>query len=165
VTRRRPVLIGIDPGKTTGVATYDKGRFAALQLAAEDVLPYLRGWVEGQTSRGEQVDIGLERFTEGTAPGHHVSTQGDAEVVIDGVVHEFAAEPLVQVQLQSAADVKKTVTNRHLRKMGWYVGASAPHANDAGRHLGFRMLVRHPEEYTRVLAGEMIEYNRIAEEH
>jgi hypothetical protein len=155
MTKRRPVMIGIDPGKTVGIATYVAGRFTELQLPVVDALPWIEGWLTEMAGSGcPVIDVAIERFTRGSASGHHTSVQGDADDVIARVVGLCGRELCLwtRVYLQSAGEAKATVTDRRLKQAGWHVPGHR-HAMDAARHLGFRMLAEYPREYYAVMAG------------
>lgn len=155
--KREPVtIVGVDPGKTTGVACYHRGKFESLQLDAADAVPYLLGWVEGMVlPPANLVHVAAERFVRGSANGHHNSGQDDASEVLNRLGNGLRdlQDRNVRFHLQGAGDAKLLMTNERLRGAGWYKPGLV-HANDAARHLGLRMLRLFPLEYIRVMAGE-----------
>jgi hypothetical protein len=159
VTASYPVVLGVDPGKTVGLAVYRAGQFHSHQMAAIDAVAWMSGWLSGNEER--PIVVGIERFTRGSATGHHLSAQDDAERVI-ALVSDMCAAMDVSVSLQSAADAKKTVPDRQLKAAGWYVTGRG-HANDAARHMGLLLMRRYPFEYERAVAGEFVLMNKTAE--
>lgn len=156
MTTARPVVIGIDPGATTGIATYVWGVVTAVQVPASEAIPWLRGWLDIFHTRHpeRQVHIATERWI--SAPGAKHTTQSDAQRV-NGAIRELANELdpdarwLVLVE-QAAGDAKQCADNALLRLLG-FDQPGKPHAADAMRHALLRLLSRFPAEFLRVRNG------------
>jgi hypothetical protein len=152
MTRRRPVILGIDPGSHVGLAYYVKGKFTSLELPAVDAVPWVKGIILGQPF-GEKLDIFTERFIIGTNTGKK-SQQTQALEIIGAIRHECANHAHVNFELQNTSEAKKLSTDAKLRYIGWY--APGPrHRNDAARHILFGMLRRYPEELEFVMSGSI----------
>lgn len=159
------VLVGLDPGGTVGVATYQSGAHEALQLPQVDAVPYLRGFLQGCLDRGCTVHLGMERYVRGSATGHHRTGDGQADEVLAQVlalVDQLCPTPSSREDLltyiQGAGDAKGVCGDPVLRQLGWYRPGKR-HANDASRHLGLRMLRMFPTEYHAVLQGRRVGRN------
>lgn len=162
---RLHVLLGVDPGGTVGLATYQDGAHAALQVAQVDAVPWLRGFLRSCLDRGCTVHLGMERYVRGSAPGHHRTADGQADEVIAQVlalVDELCPGPQARedllVYVQGAGDAKGVCGDPVLRRLGWYRPGQR-HANDASRHLGLRLLRTFPTEYHAVLQGLRVDRN------
>jgi len=120
--------IWLDPGGTTGIATwdYDKVAFGSHQSDWQMTGTYIEkiaAWL------GPELEIGYESYT--ITPGSHVKHDGSALLII-GMVRWLAyrhGATLLQSQQPSA----RKLGLLHLRKLGWY-RAGTQHANDAAAH-------------------------------
>lgn len=150
MTRRRPVILGIDPGTYVGIAYYVKGKFSTQQLLWEDAMPWIKGIMMGQPI-GERLDIFTERFIIGANTGKK-SQQTKALEIIGAIRAESRSHSHVNFELQNTSEAKKLSTDDKLRRIGWYT-AGPRHRNDAARHVLFGMLRRYPEELELVMNG------------
>lgn len=133
-------IIGVDPGKVTGVKVYVRrdGREPELehaQVDREDVPEFMRELISHWTTRvgGDNVHIAIEKFiiTRRTA---QLSQEADA-LEITGMVKALAAigglGGTITVHQILKANLK-FANDDMLKAVGWYVPGSR-HANDAAR--------------------------------
>lgn len=144
-------IIGVDPGKTTGLLFFVDGVVKEqLQIAAEDVTPYVRGWLEqlAKTHAQAYTVLAVERFQTG-AQTLRASRQPDAANVIGGLT-DLAREFGVRMIKQNPGDAKKLGSHDRLRKIGWWkVGQD--HANDAASHALLALATCRPGAFASVI--------------
>ncbi len=122
-------FIGIDPGKTTGYASYDSetGRFHSNEYPTTILFRVLDNICAGDY----RPEIVIERFTI-TARTARLTQQSDALRII-GAVEYIAHQGHASVTF-SPTSRKKFGTNGMLKQLGWFHGGEG-HADDAARHL------------------------------
>lgn len=135
------MIIGIDPGKMTGLFRLDDDPSRPpthLECSAYSAMNEL----EGQLMAGsvdENFFVVCERYTQQSL---RLTPQYDALEVI-GVVrwlcHRYGAELILQSRSQ-----KKLVTSFMLRDIGWWMSGTKGHTNDAARHVLIYLSTRDP---------------------
>lgn len=121
------MIIGIDPGTTTGLATYSETsrKFIATQMPMWDAI----SWVEQVVYEGRVIDaVAVERFDVG-AGTLRKTWQPDALYVI-GALKYVCFDLVIE---QSRADAKGFATDEKLQKLG--VSYPTDHARDAMRQV------------------------------
>lgn len=133
-------VVGIDPGKMTGIShlhnlNHEHRRLETWQLARVDVINHVRGLILSHTRR---LVVVSERFiiSQRTIRG---TPQYDALELIGSVRDLCADFGHVEFHLQSASDAKRVATNDRLRHLGWY-RTGLDHANDASRHVWLALI-------------------------
>lgn len=129
----RYVIVGIDPGFTTGVfVRFSDGGGSENQLARDDI-----GWYFNTTLRGlavlygpESVHVAIERYII-TARTAKLSQQPDALEVTGAIGVLAAVHGITDVRQYLKANLK-FASDDMLRTMGWY-NPKMRHANDAAR--------------------------------
>jgi hypothetical protein len=149
--KRRPVILGIDPGKMCGLAYYDAGRFTSLQLPREDALPWVKGILLANDDLKCAINVLCERYIIGRNTAR-MTQQTDALEVIGTVRYLCSEIACASFNLQTSADAKTVTSDAQLRDIDWHQPAR-PHANDAARHVLLGMLRLYPEELELVRAG------------
>lgn len=143
-------VMGIDPGKTVGVALWHgktpwhETVIKQNQFSREDALIMIKEWCQACAVDGTPAIIGCETFT--ARRGHHsaMTTQNDALEII-GAIKVFADMTDVKLSMQSPALAKRAMSSQTLKKFGWWVPETdGRHANDAARHVGGALLAHHP---------------------
>lgn len=142
-------IMGVDPGKTVGIATYLDGRFSSLELPRDDALP----WIEGFLSV-TRCFVAVERFFKGQGRGPKRTIETDALEVI-GEIEGLRRRLGFIAELQTPADAKAVCPDRWLQKMKWF-NSGHPHANDAGRHVKLVLMRRFKDEFRQVLLGKTL---------
>lgn len=157
------ILIGVDPGKTTGLFLYSNhARFGFLdrqylhdEVNADDVAKRLRDFIVKATDYVGYggVHIAVERFIINARTAKS-SQQTDA-LEITGMVKGFAALRTPNPVRQYMKANLKFAADPALRRAGWY-SPQLRHANDAARQ-AFALLeeINHPE-WQRVAEGSMM---------
>lgn len=141
------VVIGVDPGKMTGIAVYSLGRFIfSDQLPASEVGHFLDGFLS-ETRRlypKARIVIGCERFNVGGSTVK-MTQQSDATEVT-GKMRDLASKHGCTFIVQNAADAKKMGQPKILRKIGWWTKGKE-HANDAAKHALLALSSASLDEY------------------
>lgn len=128
------VIVGVDPGKKTGVAVWDI-KTASFIAQWEADPPTYTDWVIGylQQSQPGSVLVACERFviSGGTATMGRTDENWSIELI--GWTRHAARRGAQVFVLQSVGDAKKFSSNDRLREAGWYPKGKG-HAADATRH-------------------------------
>jgi hypothetical protein len=132
------VVIGVDPGKTTGIYVYSSDRSPkpaletqAMQVRVEHMPFVLNGLFHLATAHyGGYCHVAVERFIINARTAKS-SQQGDA-LEVTGMVKAVAAlQHMPEVRQYMKANLK-FASDAALRRAGWY-DPKQPHANDAAR--------------------------------
>lgn len=140
---RRHVL-ALDPGKTTGWASYDRetNEFKSGQTDYDETCRLLLHPEELYTSAlsAHDFDIVSESFiiTVNTAKNTQATWSLELIGVARMISRLFSEQELV---LQAPSAAKRLCSDDLLKALGWYVPGKG-HANDAARHLGLFMMGR-----------------------
>lgn len=135
-------VIGVDPGKSCGLATLCDARLVAIWQGPVGALPERleQAISYARTLTDRPIVVACERFIKRPERGGNVrSAQPDAEQAI-GAVKLIAEREDVRLLLQQPSSVKTFAPNSLLRQLGLYVSArnygwpDADDANDAVRH-------------------------------
>lgn len=132
-------IIGIDPGKMTGVAVYDVDARVFVAQWQGDVETFA-DWARDYLSQSDPgYSIAMERFviTQGTVRKSRGQENWSIELI--GLTRHLARWHGHSFNLQDAGVAKKMCANDRLREAGWYV-RGRDHANDATRHAILRMV-------------------------
>ena len=127
------IVMGVDPGNTTGVFVYFEDGFRDwAQLSREDIAPYLYTTFERWCASFDPavIHVGIERYiiTQQTAK---LSQQPDA-LEVTGLVKGLAqVHGMVHVHQHMKANLKYAQDDM-LRGVGWHQQGMR-HANDAAR--------------------------------
>jgi hypothetical protein len=121
-------VLGIDPGKTTGVALYDllTDHLDGAELAEDEV----GRWLEFMIA-GVRPVVACEAFviTQHTAR----NSQAPWSLEIIGVARHLAATHGCRFELQAASAAKAFATDARLKALGWWRPGKG-HMADAQRH-------------------------------
>jgi hypothetical protein len=161
VDRANCRVIGIDPGGTTGWATFSAYRYfdyASQSYEYEDV-----EWTCGQLGpekhhqaleqllglqRVEYYTIVCERFTD-RVTGHSVDLTAREYI---GVIQKYCQEDKVPLVMQMSAQAKGFTNSKNLRKLGLYY-AKDKHAMDAYKHVLWYLIHGQPKMYSLLETG------------
>ncbi len=139
------IIIGVDPGDTTGIALLDLGdlSFSSWQTTRASTLIELGSVCDSVLRLGRHPCFAVERFIHGMKAGRHTRhIPADISVNIQAyAINRFGTDMMYITP--SAAEAKR-FTNRHLRHLGWFASRQE-HANDAARHVLFMLVQRHPD--------------------
>lgn len=136
----------LDPGETTGWATWDMGIFDSGQLDFQSIGSFM----DAKTFQfGALMSVGWEAFliTAHTArkPGSHWAIE------VIGVARHYALQRRCHIlpSYPSSSLPTSTVRDRQLKRLGWHTPGK-DHANDAACHL------MHHLVHTRHLPDELV---------
>ena len=128
------IIIGIDPGRTFGLAIYDipKKTMTGSEVGFDDFGNWLNSSLNNLKAADIAVLVACERFTIGAGT---IKRSTDAHWALEGIgVARYVTSCYgYQFKLQMAPDAKKFATDAHLRKADWFIPGKG-HANDAIRH-------------------------------
>lgn len=131
------IIIGVDPGKTVGVAVYDMNVEESEPIGTQIEFNDFGDWLNIMLAnvKDKEVLVAIERFTIRT-----LKTANDAHWAIEciGVARYLCKCYGVNLIFQSPNDAKRYATDQKLRIAKWYV-PGRDHANDAIRHVSLAM--------------------------
>ncbi len=126
-------ILGIDPGKATGIAIYQRDRDRLLSTIIEGGIEGFAAWYHSIVlAEPEWYEVVIEKFSimESTA---EKTRQYDA-LYINGFVLGSNGIYGIPTEQHLVSNVKKFATNKKLKNLGWYK-PGAGHDNDAARHV------------------------------
>lgn len=128
------MILAVDPGGTTGWATYRHELENAGQLAPQEfcVMAHVLA-----SEWGEELTIVVERFTISQRT-LRATKAGSYDAIEQIGVCRYVSKAYCgrDIVMQQPADVMSLVTDDRLRALDWY-HPGMPHANDALRHLTY----------------------------
>ena len=147
------IIIGVDPGKVTGLAVWCDRRCGSDHPERPDTSEVANADVCGAMLRRMLSEhdgvkpnlIAVERFVQGSRK----TRQPDA-LHVTGAVGGIASELGVKVVYQSPSPALKIAPNTLLRRIGWYVASPGQHANAAQRHVLLALATFFPETFARL---------------
>lgn len=144
-------VIGVDPGKTTGLARLRNGELTTLAVPALDVRPIVMAWLLEEPG----TIIGVERYVI-TVRTAKLSAQPDA-LGVTGALESLAHEdPRTRLVKQNMSDAKKLINAKLRRKLGWQqTGHLAIHQNDAVCQAGKVVQSQYPEVFTALVSPHL----------
>jgi hypothetical protein len=128
----------VDPGGTTGYATYAAGEIVEELTGQLPPQPYLELAHDLFRSRPTGGRLVVERFMITVATAKK-SFQPDALEQIGALRYLARVECELELEMQTPAEVMRLVTDARLRELGWYRPGRV-HCNDALRHLAVALL-------------------------
>lgn len=153
-------IIGVDPGKTVGIAVYLDGRFSSLELPRADALSWITGLV---AATYPAPFLAVERFFRGSGRGPARTVEVDAPEVI-GELAALQREFSLMGAEQSPVDAKSVCPDHWLQRMRWF-NSGHPHANDAARHVKLALMRNFRNEFRQVLEGKTLRLTEEEEAH
>lgn len=134
------IIVGIDPGTTTGIAICEFGEgwdAGLIQCDSTSAAIVVQGLISEIGSTGHTVAaLAVERFVSGPRSGKLATPSGAGEArKVIGDLSGWADEHAIPVYLRSAGEVKPWATDARVRKLINLRGM--PHAYDALRHALF----------------------------
>lgn len=128
------IILGVDPGKTTGWAFFNTAypdSFQSWQADRNDFVDIIVPYLE---KTGDRLDIACESYvlTSGTMRTSRSDENWSIEQI--GVLRHWARRHGHHFELQTAGNAKKFSTDAKLKDIGWWKPGNG-HANDAARHV------------------------------
>ena len=140
-------VIGVDPGKQTGVAIYGNGRFnMGDDMPASEVGLFVDAYITELRAQDPtcRIVMACERFNIGGST-LKMTRQADATEVT-GKMRDVAKKHGITLIVQNAADAKKMGAPVILRSIGWWTPRKR-HANDAAAHALLALSSASLDEY------------------
>jgi hypothetical protein len=138
-------IISVDPGLVCGIAVATiSATTGQISLSSNeqpwlDAVKYVNRWIADDTSR-RHLEVTTEMYTMGT----RVLTPQPEALKTNGALEYLCTLWDVTFAYQPVTEPKKVAPDALLKKLGWYKKTKDNHANDAARHIGFRLLVTRP---------------------
>lgn len=145
------LIIGVDPGKMTGLAWLIDDTFKSTDLAVLNACTVMDMLL--REYEGCPIIIAVERYSI-TQQTSRLTRQYDALEVI-GVCRWFAHSHDAQFLLQSAAAAQRCGNRDVLRALGWWK-PGGDHLNKAAAQVALAYQTTSPLEFTRRLEPGMI---------
>jgi hypothetical protein len=135
------ITVWLDPGKTTGMASWDSRNDAFTSLEASD-LESVGGWIEmllavNSDEPDLHIEIGWERYVITPAGIRGGTPYWSLEVI--GVARYFALKHNLTILNPQMSSMMAIATDERLKLINWYKPGKR-HANDAARHLFHHMI-------------------------
>lgn len=135
------ICLAVDPGGTTGYAWAEMHEAGELRVFAwQDPPMDFLSWAHNHIESNPFCEVVVERYTI-TQKTIKLSRQSDALEVTGALrylAYLYGDRKIIQ---QGPSDVMRLFTDDRLKALGWYV-PDKEHANDALRHLGYRLAQR-----------------------
>lgn len=149
-------ILGIDPGKATGIALWIPSIFPYdIYDSAELALAEIRPWVAQRMASAPHIRlcmIACEHFAQARG-GRPLSNQPDALRVTE-LARQLADEYCCSFTTNSASASKKLANNERMRKIGWYRYTKNGHDTDGRRQVLSTVARFHPEMFKAILDKE-----------
>lgn len=151
--KKQLVVIGVDPGKATGLALYfDRRLIAKNSLSAAEVPSEISRWITVAKKKFQadaQIIIAVERYQTG---GNTVKKTRQADPVeILGACRMIArGDPAISVITSNASDAKKIGSPTTLKRIGWWTSGH-DHINDAASQVLRTLAAVRPLEFAEVI--------------
>lgn len=141
------LVIAVDPGKVTGIATWLNGEMTSWQEQTWYAVDKIWTKLERADTPIEAVVCESYKITASTL--HKTRQYYSLESI--GALRWMATRHSVEFILQDPADAMRFMTDDKLRMMGWYHYTVGGHANDAARHLGLYIAKTDPKTFKKLL--------------
>lgn len=146
------MIVAVDPGKVTGIATYGEV-FTSWQEPTWHAVDRIFGMLEYAAGGGHALPIEAivcESYVITAATLR--KTRGENwSLESIGALRWMSNRHGVEFVLQTPADGKRFGTDDKLRKIGWYNPTPGGHANDAARHLLTYIARDNPARFKELL--------------
>lgn len=116
-------ILALDPGGTSGIATWTDGVFDSWESAPLDALRHIEA--------GDLDGVACESWIP--RPGIRTFQPEALESI--GAARYLCWRQGIPFKLQSPAEAKRFATNEKLAKLGWRKPSPGGHRDDAARHL------------------------------
>ena len=122
------MIIAIDPGNVTGIATYKGDTFDSFEL---DEIGKVYSYLWNVKAQADALII--EKFT--INPTTHKKSRQEDPLLIIGFVDGLAYLHRIPLTYFTPAKAKSFATDDKLKAVGWWRPTPGGHANDSARHL------------------------------
>lgn len=150
------ILVGVDPGKVTGIAVwwdpfvYDNSEKGSDIETAEVesstfVIPVIRRILRADEGLQRPFAIGIERYIQNGKKTHQ-----PAASEVTGAVKSLCEELLVRCVYQSPSPAKRAGSTKILKNLGWWTPTPDGHANAALGNMLLLMATVTPQRYAEL---------------
>ena len=169
------ITVWADPGKTTGIASWDSRYQVFTSLEISNDLKAVGHWVELLTQLNSQrmisdehgnrnefrIEIGWERYIVTPGGIRHGTPYWSLETI--GILKYLALKYDLTILPPQLSSMMSVIPDEKLKKLSWYKPGK-PHANDASRHLARYMLKTDslPVGIRDKISGNEIDPGRLA---
>lgn len=137
------IIIGVDPGDTTGIAIWRPGtQLTCAQLNPLSVVPALRPHVTARTL------VACETFVIGSQTAKKSRSSHVTDVI--GRVMGLCEECDARFKRQTASEAKTFAVNALLKRVGWWQ-PGLRHAMDAARHALLALARENPRVFDEMI--------------
>lgn len=142
----RRLIIGIDPGGTSGVARFDTGNnaFAAYGCTQDETTDIVYHWM--QEPDFDQRVVAIERFTQSNRGA--MTRQNDALEIIGAVKFLVRIHPAL-LFVAGAAEAQRVGTRELLVRLGWWT-RGVDHLNQAAAQAAYGYMRAAPSEFEQL---------------
>jgi hypothetical protein len=154
VTESQLVVIGVDPGKATGIACFiDRELSWTMELPVDEVAEEIEVYCQHRRERAARDDVELtiiiavERYTIGLNTVK--KTRQTAALEIIGQLERVARELDAVFIRQNASDAKKIGNPALLKRLNWWTYID--HINDAEAHVLAALASKHPTVFAQLI--------------
>jgi hypothetical protein len=147
------VIIGVDPGKATGLALYYQLQLIAKNsLPADDAPAEISRWIAVAKTRlaeRAQIIIAVERYQTGRSTVKKTRQTDPLELL--GACRLIArGDPAITVVVANASDAKRIASPATLKRIGWWT-AGHDHINDATCQIIRTLAAVRPLEFAELI--------------
>jgi hypothetical protein len=148
------LIIGVDPGKVTGVAKYFTDSKRISHQSFDDKMK-LYEFIDANIDRAHElrqtVVLAVERYTMGTTTR---SPQPDALEII-GVMRWLSRHKGAIFMLQGAADAAQVGSRANLVRASWWVPSDPDqHRNKASAQVAYALMRRYPHKWLTLIGAD-----------
>jgi hypothetical protein len=145
-------IIGVDPGKVTGLARLFRGKLTTVAVPAIEVRSVIIPWLADTVP----AVVGCERFVITTETAKHTAQHHALEVT--GVVRSEVERDGRHVILDQNMSDSKRFASRELRvALGWIAhGSGARHCNDAVCQLVRALYLKYPRVFHEIVTPDIV---------
>jgi hypothetical protein len=153
------MIIAVDPGKVSGIATWDGERLESWQEPTWFAIDRIWGLLEDNapptlSAPPQMIEAIVCESYVITASTLRKTRGENWSLESIGALRWMARRHSVEFVLQTPADAKRFADDVKLKAAaGWYRPTPGGHANDAARHLMTYLARNDVELFTRVIAG------------
>jgi DNA-directed RNA polymerase subunit N (RpoN/RPB10) len=147
------IVLGLDPGKITGVGLWHTDVLAVrFQAPADEAMDWVTDTLALYQRSDTPIHVACERFTVTQAT---VTKGGDAHHSLEqiGVYRYLARRMDHSFELHGASDCKKFTSDDRLRALGWYTPTKGGHTNDSLRVLAKQLADLKDPKFLELLAA------------
>lgn len=148
LTIKERLIIGVDPGLTTGIAWLHADKFEAAELSPLDTCDF----VLTQLKNDLPTIVSAERFTFQASSAKKTRQYDALEIIgtLRWLCHRYRATFITP----GASEAQRIGSPQVLRALGWWQRGK-DHSNKAGAQVAYAFAQTHPDEFESLLPPGM----------